>query len=640
MKIKIILPDKKQLETEKGVDGFELAEKISKKLAKEALAIEVNGELRDLSRTIEEDAAINIITSKDSKGKDIMKHSAAHILAYAVTQLFPEAKPTIGPVIEDGFFYDFYREKAFDAEEIKEIEEKARNIIESNYRVERHMVAKKDALSFYKNNKFKKELIKEFEGNEHSFYKMGKFDDLCRGPHIPSTGLIKGFKIVNDSSAYWRGDEKREVLRRLYGVAFPSKKELEEYLKMREEAIKRDHRKLGPELGLFFMHDTSPGMPYWLPKGLRIYQELVRFWKDEHDKLDYQEIATPLVNKKELWETSGHWEHYQENMFIADMGENEIYGLKAMNCPNAMVAFAFQTRSYRDLPLKLSDKDMLHRYERSGTLHGLLRVRSFSQDDAHIFVTPEQIEQQYEEILGIAERFYKIFGLNYTLRLGTRPEKYMGDPDTWEKAEASLKRILEKSKKERGLEYSVLEGDGAFYGPKIDIVMKDGLGREWQTGTVQLDFQQPRRFNLSYVDKNGSKKTPVVIHRVIYGSLERFIGLLIEHFAGAFPTWISPEHVRILPITDRAMHYSERILKKLTESGIRASLDRDTNTIQYKIRNAQLSKVPYMLVIGDKEVQAKNVTVRKRDGKVTYNRDFKDFIKELKAEIKERKLSA
>jgi len=381
-------------------------------------------------------------------------------------------------------------------------------------------------------------------------------------------------------------------------------------------------------------------MPYWLPKGLRVYQALVKFWKEEHDKLNYQEIATPLINKKDLWEISGHWEHYQENMFIADMGENEVYGVKAMNCPNAMITFAHESRSYKDLPLKLSDKDTLHRYERSGTLHGLLRVRSFSQDDAHIYVTPEQIEQQYDEILGIADQFYRIFGLDYTLRLGTRPEGFIGDKKTWDKAEAELKKILEKSRKKYGREYEVLEGDGAFYGPKIDIIMKDSLGREWQTGTVQLDFQQPRRFNLSYVDKDGSKKTPVVIHRVIYGSLERFIGLLIEHFAGAFPTWLAPEQVRILPITDRALAYAKRIKETLAKDGVLVSIDDSTNTIQYKIRNAQLKKVPYMLVLGDKEVSAKNVTVRHRSGKIEYGKNFKAFAKTLKQEIVERTLSS
>lgn len=586
----------------------------------------------------------------DTNYLEHLRHSCAHLLAAAVLELYPDAKLAIGPSIENGFYYDIdFGDTKISEEEFPKIEEMMHKLIPTWQSFAREELVAKEAKAQYKQNPYKEELIDTYSENGKKpvgFYKSvgsvsSYFDgrpywDLCKGGHVdhPSEE-IKYFKLLSVAGAYWHGDEKNKMLTRIYGTAFPTQKELDEYLNMLVEAEKRNHKKLGLELKLFMFHETAPGMAYWLPKGVILYNELINFWRIEHQKEGYQEIFSPLINKKELYETSGHWDHYKEDMFLSETENGEIYALKPMNCPNAMVVFGSETRSYRDLPLRLSDTDMLHRNEKSGTLNGLLRIREFRQDDAHIFVDEDQITDEYKRLFAITEKFYSIFGLKYKFRLGTRPEKFMGEVKLWDKAEKELKSILEKS----GKEYSVLEGDGAFYGPKIDILMKDSLGRDWQMGTLQLDFQQPLRFGLKYSAADGTQKTPVAIHRVIYGSLERFIGILVEHFAGNFPTWLTPVQVKVLPITEKHLEYARTVLAKLKDSGIRAELDDRNERLQAKIRDAQMEKVSYMFILGDREAEAKAVAVRKRDGKDLGTIDLTDFIKTLKKEIDEKEIS-
>ena len=543
-----------------------------------------------------------------------LRHSAAHLLAAAVLELYPGAKNTIGPAIENGFYYDFdFGDIKISEEDLPKIEAGMAGILKTWKEFEGMEISAKEAREKFADNPYKIELIEELEktGESITIYKSGNFEDLCRGGHVENPKKeIKAFKLLSVAGAYWRGSEKNQMLTRIYGTAFSTKEELEKHLELLEEAKKRDHKKLGPKLELFMFHETAPGMPYWLPKGTILLNELIGFWREEHRKRDYREIVSPILNKKELYVTSGHWEHYRENMFIAETEEKEIYGVKAMNCPNAMIVYQSKSRSYRDLPLRLSDTDPLHRYERSGTLNGLLRVREFRQDDAHIFVTEDQVKDEYKNIFEIVERFYSIFDLKYSFRLGTRPEAFMGDKETWDKAENSLKQILDESEKK----YSVLEGDGAFYGPKVDILMKDSLSRDWQMGTIQLDFQIPRNFDLKYMDADGKEKTPITIHRVIYGSLERFMGILIEHTAGAFPVWLSPVQAVVLPISERNAEYAEKVATKLKAAGVRTELDSRSETLQSKIRDAQIQKIPYMLVVGNREEEAKTVAVRLRTG--------------------------
>ncbi len=548
---------------------------------------------------------------------DALRHSAAHLLAAAVLKLWPEAKLTLGPAIADGFYYDIdFAGNAPSEKDLPKIEKMMKKLLPPWKEFTHREVTAEEAREFFKDNSYKLELIDEIEkkGEPITFYKSGDFEDLCRGGHVEAPSKeLKAFKLLSLAGAYWRGDEKNPMLTRIYGTAFPTTEELEAHLTMLEEAKKRDHKILGPRLGLFRFHETAPGMPYWLPKGMIVLNELLSFWRAEHSQRDYHEISSPLINKRELWETSGHWEHYRDDMFVADMGEHEVYGVKAMNCPNAMIVFGMEPRSYRDLPLRLSDTDILHRHERSGTLNGLFRVRSFRQDDSHNFVTEDQVKEEYGRILEIADRFYGVFGLPYRLRLGTRPEQFMGDEETWNKAEAELKEILTEKTGPQGFETAA--GDGAFYGPKIDIVMKDVLGREWQMGTIQLDFQQPRRFGLEYTAADGSRKTPIVIHRVIYGSLERFIGILIEHYAGHLPLWLSPTHVMILPISDDQAEYAREVAQNFRAASLRVSVDERNESIGKKIRDAELQKVPVMAIIGKKEVEDRTISVRTTDDK-------------------------
>jgi threonyl-tRNA synthetase len=567
-----------------------------------------------------------------------LRHSLAHLLAAAVLKLHPSAKRTIGPAIENGFYYDFEFEEPITEKDLPKIEKEMKKLMKSWKSFDRKEVTAEEAREFFKDNPYKLELIEEFskDGQTLTFYSSGDFTDLCRGGHTDDLSKTDpdSFKLEKLAGAYWRGDEKNKMLTRIYGLAFESSKKLSEHLTMLEEAAKRDHKKLGPQMELFMFHPTAPGEPYWLPKGMVIFNELLNFWRKEHSKRNYHEISAPLVNKKELWLTSGHWDHYKENMFIADMGENDVYGVKAMNCPNAMLVFGSKLRSYRDLPLRFSDTDILHRYELAGTLNGLLRVRSFRQDDSHNFITEEMIEDEYQRIFEITELFYGIFGLQYRFRLGTRPEGFLGDIETWNRAESKLKSILEKS----GKQYFVEEGDGAFYGPKVDILMKDALGREWQTGTIQLDFQQPQRFGLEYVSEDGSRKTPVVIHRVIYGSMERFIGLLIEHYAGIFPLWLSPVQISILPISENQKEYAEKIATELKNAveGLRVEIDSRPESIGKKIREATLQKIPYQIILGEKEQTAEKIAVRTRSGQDLGQIELAEFAAKIKTEIEQK----
>jgi threonyl-tRNA synthetase len=567
---------------------------------------------------------------------DNLRHSCAHLLAASVMKLWPDTKRTIGPAIENGFYFDFEFTKPISEEDFPKIEEEMKLLVKEWKSFERYELSAEDAKKEYPNNPYKHELIDEFSENgktKISFYKSGSYWDLCRGGHVKfPNNELKHFKLLSVAGAYWRGNEKNKMLTRIYGTCFPTKDQLEKYINQLEEARKRDHKKLGPQLELFMFHETSPGMPYWLPKGLIIYNQLVNYWRKEHKKYGYQEIASPLLNKKELYITSGHWDHYKHDMFIADMGPNETYGVKPMNCPNAMIVFGSKTRSYKDLPLRLSDNDRLHRYERSGTLNGLLRVRSFQQDDSHNFITEDMIQSEYFHIFEVCEKFYGIFKLEYSFRLGTRPEKFIGDIQTWDKAEDELKKVLEKSEKK----YSVLEGDGAFYGPKVDILMKDVLGREWQMGTIQLDFQQPQRFVLKYSDNNGSLKTPIVVHRVIYGSLERFIGILIEHYAGAFPIWLAPVQVKLVPISEKHIEKAKEMQEKFERQRIRVEIDDRNERMQGKIRDATLQKVPYIGIIGDKEIESNTISVRTRSGQDMGQLSTDNFIQKLTEDIENK----
>jgi len=563
---------------------------------------------------------------------DNLRHSCAHLLAAAVLDLYPKALPTIGPAIDNGFYYDFDNLK-ISGEDLPRIETKMHELVKSWSEFKKIEVNDQKAMQQFSHNSYKLELIADLTKNHEpiTIYQSGSFTDLCRGGHCehPSKEL-KHFRLLSIAGAYWRGNEKNKMLSRIYGTAFSTRKELDEYLTMLEESKKRDHKKLGPALELFMFHETAPGMPYWLPKGVIIYNELVNFWRREHKSRGYQEIVSPILNKKELYITSGHYDHYWSEMFVAKTDDEGEYGVKAMNCPNAHVVFGSKTRSYRDLPLRLSDTDSLHRYERSGVLNGLFRVREFRQDDAHIYVSKDQIKSEYKEVFDIVERFYSVFNLKYSFRLGTRnPENFMGNVATWDKAEATLKKILEDS----GKEYSILDGDGAFYGPKVDILMKDSLGREWQMGTVQLDFQQPRRFKLQYTAADGTQKTPVTIHRVIYGSLERFIGILIEHYGGAFPLWLAPVQAVILPISDKHADYAQKVLDSLKLANIRCELVLRNEPLPARVRDAEMQKIPYILVVGNREAEAGLISIRHRGDKENVTKPIAEFISGVTADI-------
>jgi len=573
---------------------------------------------------------------QENNSLETMRHSTSHLLAAAVLELHPDTKFGIGPAIENGFYYDFDFKNPLTDADLGKIEQKMRELKNQKSKIKNQKLGIADAMGLFKDQPYKLELIDDLEKDgetEVSVYMLGDFVDLCRGPHVENTSEIGEFKLISLAGAYWRGSEKNKMLTRIYGVAFATQTDLDKYLAMLEEAKKRDHKKLGPQLGIFFLSETAPGMPYWLPKGTVIINELLKFWRTEHKNRGYLETITPLLNKKQLYEKSGHWDHYKDYMFVCDMGEDGAYCLKPMNCPNAMMIYQQTNHSYRELPLRYSDCDALHRHEKSGELNGLLRVQKFAQDDAHIFVTEDQIASEYQNILEIAKLFYGVFNIKFRIRLGTRPTDFMGDVETWNRAERDLEEILKKEK----IDYYVGSGEGAFYGPKLDIMMKDCMGREWQTGTIQLDFQLPRKFDLKYVDSDGSEKTPVVIHRVIYGSLERFIGILIEHYAGEFPVWIAPVQVKILPVNDDMIPYAENIKKELEDEEIRVEIDEKAESLGKKIRNAELEKVPYMIIVGEKEKESGKISIRsKKDGDLG-SLDLKEFIERIKKEIKDKK---
>ena len=633
--MKVILKDGSSMEVQKGITILELAKQISEGLARNATAGRVNGKVKDLRYELEEEGmSVEILTfDGDLDGKKAYWHTTSHIMAQAIKRIYGDkVKFAIGPSIDEGFYYDFDVEKPFTEEDMAKIEEEMKKVIKEDLQIERFSLPKDKALELMKNEPYKQELINELpEGEEISFYKQGDFVDLCAGPHLLSTGQVKAIKLLNSSGAYWRGNENNKMLQRIYGISFPKASSLDEYLFMIEEAKKRDHRKLGKELDLFFFDETAPGMAYWLPKGFKMMNILIDFWRKEHEKRGYQEFSGPQLNSSSLWKTSGHWDHYKEDMFVLTDADGNEQALKPMNCPNSIKVYQTKLRSYKDLPLRFNDVDVIHRNEKSGQLNGLFRVRMFRQDDSHNYIMESQIKDEIKDILEIAKKFYDIFGLEFILTLSTRPDDYMGELDLWDKAEANLRDVLDEICGKNN--YRINEGDGAFYGPKIDIKMKDCLGREWQMGTIQVDFQLPLRFNLSYIDKDGEKKTPIMIHRALFGSFERFIGILTEHFAGAFPLWLSPVQVRILPISDKQLDYAKKVQEELDKAGVRVEVDERQEKIGYKIREAQVQKIPYMLVVGEKEIEANAVGVRSRKEGDIGQMSIPDFLARVKQEV-------
>ena len=630
--MKVTLKDGSVKEYAQAMSVIDIAKDLSEGLARAACAGEVDGEVVDLRTVVDHDAAVNILTAKDEKGLAALRHTTSHVMAQAVKRLYPNTKLAIGPSIADGFYYDMEFETPLTSDDFEKIEAEMKKIVKEDLKIERFTLPREKAIEFMKEKEepYKVELIEDLpEGEEISFYQQGEFVDLCAGPHLMSTKEVgKAFKIMSLAGAYWRGDEHNQMLTRLYATAFAKKDELEAYITMMEEAKKRDHRKLGKELGLFMMHEAGPGFPFFLPKGMVLKNTLLDYWREIHRKAGYVEISTPVILNRSLWETSGHWDHYKNNMYTTVI-DGEDYAIKPMNCPGGVLVYASEPRSYRDLPLRMGELGLVHRHEKSGQLHGLMRVRCFTQDDAHIFMTPEQIKDEIKGVAGLINEVYSLFGFQYHVELSTRPEDSMGSDEDWEMATDTLRSALD----ELQLPYVVNEGDGAFYGPKIDFHLVDCIGRTWQCGTIQLDFQLPQRFELEYVGADGEKHRPIMIHRVVFGSIERFIGILIEHFAGAFPTWLAPVQVKVLPISDKYMDYAQNVLNKLTEAGIRAEVDTRAEKIGYKIREAQTAKIPYMLVVGQKEEEENTVSVRSRAAGDEGARSLDTFIADILKEI-------
>ena len=613
---------------------IEIAADISEGLARMACAGEVNGEVEDLRTVIDKDCNLSILTFNDEGGKAAFRHTTSHIMAQAIKRLYPETKLAIGPSIADGFYYDVDRDTPLTSEDLEKIEAEMKKIVKEDLKLERFELPRAEAIAFMKEKEepYKVELIEDLpEDAVISFYRQGEFTDLCAGPHLMSTKPVKAFKLTSLAGAYWRGSEKNKMLQRIYGTAFTKKAELEEYLHMIEEAKKRDHRKLGKELGLFMMSEDGPGFPFFLPKGMDLKNALMDYWREIHRKAGYVEISTPIILNRRLWETSGHWDHYKENMYTTVI-DDEDYAIKPMNCPGGVLVYASEPRSYRDLPLRVGELGLVHRHEKSGQLHGLMRVRCFTQDDAHIFMMPEQIRDEIKGVARLIDEVYQLFGFKYHVELSTRPEDSMGSDEDWEMATEALRGALD----DLGLPYVVNEGDGAFYGPKIDFHLEDSIGRTWQCGTIQLDFQLPLRFNCEYIGADGEKHRPIMIHRVAFGSIERFIGILIEHFAGAFPTWLSPVQVKVLPISDKYMEYGEKVKAALEAANIRTEIDTRAEKIGYKIREARLQKIPYMLVVGAKEEEENTVSVRSRFAGDEGAKSLDDFIAAITEEIKNR----
>ena len=633
--IKIELKDGAIIEVEKGSSIIDVAKKISEGLARVTLAGLVNGEVKDLRHKLTEDCKLEILTFDSLEGKKAYWHTTSHIMAQAIKRLYPEIKLAIGPSIDNGFYYDFDTEKPFSEEDLIKIEDEMKKIIKEDLPLERFELPRKEAIKFMeeKGEPYKVELINDLpEDAIISFYKQGEFTDLCAGPHVAKTGNIKAVKLLTSSGAYWRGNEKNKMLQRIYGISYPKASQLEEYLNMLEEAKKRDHKKLGKELELFMITGEGPGFPFFLPKGMVLRNVLEDYWRKIHTLNGYQEVKTPVMLNEELWHRSGHWDHYKDNMYTTKIDEQD-FALKPMNCPGGMLVYKSKMHSYKDLPIRMGELGLVHRHEKSGQLNGLFRVRCFTQDDAHIFCLPEQIESEIIDLMHLINQVYSLFGFTYTVELSTRPEDSMGSDEDWTTAENALRKALEHE----NMEYVVNEGDGAFYGPKIDFHIKDSLGRDWQCGTIQLDFQMPERFDLNYIGQDGEKHRPVMLHRVVFGSIERFIGVLIEHYAGAFPTWLAPVQVKILTISDKQKEYADELVKQFMKEGIRAELDDREEKIGYKIREAQLQKIPYMLIIGEKEVEANAVGVRARKEGDIGQMPVKEFISKIKEEIEEKK---
>lgn len=634
MLINIKLNDGSIKEIEDNSTVFDLAQSISRNLGKSALVGEVNGCLVDLNYKLKNNDEVNILSYDSEKAVEVIRHSSAHIMAQAVKRLYKNAKLAIGPSIANGFYYDFDIDTPIIKEDLEKIEKEMNKIVKENLKFERIDVSKEEALKIMKDNDeiYKVELINDLpEGEKISLYKQGDYIDLCRGPHIPSTKYAKAFKLISVAGAYWRGNEKNKMLQRVYGIAFSNLKELEIHLHNLEEAKKRDHRKLGKELKLFTFAEEGPGFPFFLPKGVILKNSLIDFWRKIHYEAGYVEVETPIMLNKKLWETSGHWYHYKENMYTS-MIDDEEFALKPMNCPGGMIVYKSDSHSYRDFPMRVGELGRVHRHELSGALHGLMRVRAFTQDDAHIFMLPEQIKSEIKGVVELIDKVYSIFGFKYHVELSTRPEDSMGSDEEWQMAEDSLRGALD----ELNLQYVINEGDGAFYGPKIDFHLEDSIGRTWQCGTIQLDFQLPQRFELEYVGSDNEKHRPIVIHRVIFGSIERFIGILIEHFAGKFPTWLAPVQVKVLPISDKLNNYCDEVVKQFNENGIRVEIDQRNEKIGYKIREARNERVPYIVIIGEKEEEEGNVSLRSRKNGDEGSINVRDLIERINNEIKNK----
>ncbi len=630
--MKITLKDGSVKEYAEPMSILDIARDLSEGLARVACVGVVDGNTADLRTVLDKDCALNICTANDPEGLAALRHSASHVMAQAIKRLYPMTKLAIGPSIADGFYYDVDPETTFTAEDMEKIEGEMKKIIKEALPIKRFTLPREEAIAFMQKREepYKVELIEDLpEGEEISFYEQGEFVDLCAGPHLMNTkDLGKAYKLMNLAGAYWRGSEKNKMLTRFYGTAFGKKAELEAYITMMEEAKKRDHRKLGKELGLFMMHEAGPGFPFFLPKGMELKNTLLDYWREIHKKAGYVEIATPIILNRKLWETSGHWDHYKNNMYTTVIDE-EDYAVKPMNCPGGILVYASEPRSYRDLPLRIGELGLVHRHEKSGQLHGLMRVRCFTQDDAHIFMTPDQIKDEIKKVANLIDNVYSLFGFKYHVELSTRPEDSMGSEEDWEMATDGLRSALD----ELGLPYVVNEGDGAFYGPKIDFHLEDSIGRTWQCGTIQLDFQLPQRFELEYMGADGEKHRPIMIHRVAFGSIERFIGILIEHFAGAFPTWLAPVQVKVLPISDKFSQYADAVAEKLGDAGIRVEVDTRSEKIGYKIRSAQMEKIPYMLVVGQKEAEEGVVSVRSRFAGDEGQKGLEEFMAAIQEEI-------
>ncbi len=629
--IKVTLKDGSIIEVEKGTKVSEIAKKLSQGLYKKALSAKINGKRSELMTEINEDCELEILTFEDEDGKWTLRHTGAHILAQAVKRLYPEVKLAIGPPIENGFYYDFEAGFSFTPEILEKIEKEMQKIIKEDLEVERFELPRAEAIEYVRNKDedYKVELIQDLpEDSIISFYKQGEFVDLCAGPHVPSTKKVKAVKLLSLAGAYWRGDEKKKMLQRIYGTAFAKQSDLEAYLNMLEEAKKRDHRKIGKELGLFAMHEEGPGFPFFYPKGMVLRNLLEDYWREVHRKSGYDEIKTPIILSESLWHQSGHWDHYKENMYFVKIDE-EDFAIKPMNCPGSILVYKDGMHSYKELPIRLAELGLVHRHELSGALHGLMRVRCFTQDDAHIFMTKEQITDEVVDVIRLIDDFYKKFGFDYFVELSTRPENSMGSDEDWDLATNGLKSALDKA----GLKYKINEGDGAFYGPKIDFHLRDCIGRTWQCGTVQLDFQMPERFDISYIGADSEKHRPVMVHRVVFGSIERFIGILIEHFAGAFPTWLSPVQVKVLPISEKFHDYAKEVEKQLKERDIRVETDFRAEKIGYKIREGRMERVPYLLIVGEKEVDNSEVSVRSRKSGDEGALSLDSFIEKIQKEI-------